>query len=213
MKTETFLRLAGIEYAVEVVTDPRKLPKGKGPVIKHEDRIIADSTFIQGYLMQRFELTIDDHLTASRRATAHAFSRMLEERYYWAIVYSRWSDPAGWRIIQEFWFGHLSWPMKPLLRNIYHKKMLGDLYAHGLGRHSRDEIYQLASHDLRAVADYLADKPYFLGQQVSSVDAVVYAMLANTIDIPLDTPLQTLAQKHENLVAYCKQMKARYFSD
>ncbi len=211
MKAETFLRMAGIDYETKIITDPRKMPKSKCPVIRHGDAMIPDSAFIIEYLKQHFPVSLDDGLSTRELAAAHAFERLLDERYYWAVVYSRWVDPAGWSTIKQFWFGGLPWPMKHLVPNMLQKKLINGMYSHGIGRHTPEEIYQLADQDLQAVSDFLGDKPYFMGEAPRSVDATVYAFMANTFHIPLETPLQALTTKYPNIGAYCDRMKARYF--
>jgi glutathione S-transferase len=81
-----------------------------------------------------------------------------------------------------------------------------------MGRHRHDEIIGLGRHDLQAVADFLGDKPYFMGDRPSSVDATVYAYLANFLWAPFPSPLVSLREQIPQLEQYCQRMKARYFS-
>ncbi len=39
---------------------------------------------------------LDAHLTAEARARGHVIRRMLEEAFYWMVVFVRWSEPEGW---------------------------------------------------------------------------------------------------------------------
>ena len=86
------------------------------------------------------------------------------------------------------------------------------MHGHGMGRHGRDEIYAIGCQDIRAAAQWLGERPYFMGDAPTSVDATTYAFLANVLWVPLPSPLLDEAQKHANLEAYCQRMKARYFS-
>jgi len=47
----------------------------------------------------------------------------------------------------------------------------------------------------------------------SSIDAAVYAFLANILWVPVNSPLKRHATALPNLEAYCQRMKARYYSD
>ena len=94
VKVETFLKMAGLEYEVSIVDDPRKAPKGKMPYIEDDGKIIADSTFILQHLQSAYGVNLDTELTPEEAATAHAFSRMMEERLYFILVYSR-LNPVG----------------------------------------------------------------------------------------------------------------------
>lgn len=37
--------------------------------------------------------------------------------------------------------------------------------GHGVGRHNSDEIYDFGKKDLKALSEYLAEKPYFFGEE------------------------------------------------
>ena len=48
LKVETWLRMAGMDYQVKTVFDPRKAPKGKLPFIELDGRVIAEDTALPG---------------------------------------------------------------------------------------------------------------------------------------------------------------------
>ncbi len=54
LKLETWLRLAGLEYQVKVVSDPRKAPKGKLPYVRIEGEAIGDSEIVIRTLGERY---------------------------------------------------------------------------------------------------------------------------------------------------------------
>lgn len=212
MKVETYLRLAGLDYECPRGADVRKAPKGKMPYIEDDGAVVADSNFIVDYLKQKYGDALDAHLSATERATGLAFQRMLEENTYWTVVYFRWIDEAGWALTRDAFFGWLKpplrWIVPPLARRIVTKEMHG----HGMGRHGRDEIIAIGKRDLTAAADFLGDKPYFLGGRPTSFDATGYAFLANILWAPLEIPLKAHAKQYPQLEAYCRRMKERYYS-
>jgi len=212
MKVETWLRMAAIDYDCAWVTNPGKMPKGKCPAIGHEGRILGDSTFILEYLDARFAPGLDDALDTGQRAVAHAFTRMLEERSYWVMVYSRWIDDSGWPVVREAFFGKMPPGVRQSVAGIMRRKVRRQLRAHGIGLHSRDEIYMLGAADLRAVSDWLGGKPFFMGDEPSAVDAAVYAYAANALH-SIDNPLAEAARFCSNLAPYCERMRARYFPE
>jgi glutathione S-transferase len=89
--------------------------------------------------------------------------------------------------------------------------MAKELNGHGMGRHSREEIYALGCRDLTALADFLGDKPYLMGEQPCSLDAVAYGFLANLLWVPLESALKHHAQTYPHLERYCQRMKSRYY--
>ena len=71
----------------------------------------------------------------------------------------------------------------------------------------------LVKKDIDTVSTILSDRPYLLGEQASSYDAIAYSFLANLIDVPLECPLNIFARNYKNLSDYCQRMKSSYFND
>ena len=142
---------------------------------------------------------------------ATAFQRLFEENLYWALVQTRWADDTGCVKTRQAFFGTLPAPLRWFLPNLARRGLLAEMRGQGMGRHSVTEIQAIGCRDVTAVADFLADKPYMLGEQPSSLDATAHAFLANLLWAPVDSPLQRHARTRPTLEAYCQRMKARYF--
>jgi glutathione S-transferase len=211
MKVEVYLRMAGLPYRTAVV-DLRKAPKGKAPYINDNGRIIADSGFIIDYLKAHYGDSLDEWLSPEQRASALALQRMMEEHLYWALVHCRWLDDDNWQMVKRGLFGDLPVPLRWFIPALARQQIKKELWGHGMGRHSREEIHALGKRDITALADFLGNKPYFLGDQPCSLDATAYAFLANTVWAPFPSPLRDEAQSYPQIDAYCQRMKARYFS-
>ena len=212
VKVETWLRMAGIRYENAWVTNPARMPKGKCPAIAHEGRTIGDSTFILEYLEERFAPGLDEALDAEARAAAHAFARMLEERSYWVLVYSRWVDEAGWASNREAFFGSLPPGIRGVVAAIARRGIRAQIRGHGIGRHAAGDVYALGAADLRAVSDWLGDRAFFMGDAPTGVDATVYGFAANALHA-LDNPLAEAARSCPNLAPYCERMRTRFFPE
>ena len=76
-------------------------------------------------------------------------------------------------------------------------------------RFTPQEIYRIGKTDISALSNFLADKPFFMGAQPTSLDASAYASLANLLWAPTRSPLTAHAESLPNLAAYCARMKAR----
>jgi glutathione S-transferase len=212
MKLETWLRMTGLPY--ELVNDGNvmKAPKGKLPYIEDDGTVVADTGFIIEYLKRRHGDPLDAALTPLQRAQATAFQRLFEESLYWAVVYTRWVDDAGWALTREAFFGSLPAPARAFLPALARRALRAELRGHGMGRHTPEEIFAIAGRDLQAVADFLDDKAFMLGPNPSSIDATAYAFLANLLWAPVDSPIRRRAQELPALEAYCRRMKARYYA-
>lgn len=213
MKLETYLRMAGLPYEAPANADLMKSPKGKMPYIEDAGKLIGDSGLIIAYLKATYGDPLDATLTLAERAVSLAFQRLLEENLYWALVYTRWMEEVGWEHSRAAFFGKMPAPLKWFVPTMARHGLKKQLWGHGMGRHSRNEIYAIGCADLTALADFLGDKVFFMGAQPTSVDAAVYATLANILWPPLDSPLKQHALKYPNFEAYCQRMKARYYPE
>lgn len=211
MKTEIWLRLAGLPYEVRAEADPRKGPVGKLPFIRDDGAVIHDSERIIAHLARKHGVDLDAGLGAEQRAVARAFERMLNEHSSWGVVYARWLEDDTWPTIRKLFFGRMPQPLRTLVPRIARRQVRAALWAQGLARHPREVLYGRIAEDVQALADHLGGKPFFMGELPTTVDATVYAFLANCWQVQLETPLKPLVGKHPNLVAYCERMRQRCF--
>lgn len=212
MKVETYLRMAGLGHQLVNDGNLLKAPKGKLPYIEDDGQVVADSSFIIEHLKRRHGDPLDAGLTPPQRAMALAWQHLFEDSLYWAVVHTRWIEPAGWSLTREAFFGKLPPPLRWLLPPLARRGMRRELRGHGMGRHLSEEIHTIGCRDLSAVADGLDGKPFMLGDTPSSLDATAYAFLANVLWAPVESPLRRHAQGLPVLVAYCERMRARYFA-
>ena len=212
MKLETWLRMAGLPYECPRDADLRKAPKGKFPYVEDDGVTIADSSLIIDHLTKRYSITLDAHLTPRQRAEALALQRLFEEHLYWVAVYARWIEDSGFAATRTAFFDRFPFPLKQIVPVMARRAMRAELHGHGMGRHSRDEIYAMGNGDIAAIANVLGERDFLMGDKPSSIDAVGYAFLANLLWAPVASPLKDEAMKHANLQAYCQRMKARYYA-
>lgn len=209
MKVEVFLRLAGLEYRT-VNASPVKAPKGKLPVVREGDNVVADSEAIVAWLQQRHHDRLPHALRQPPLGADHALRRMLEEHFYFALLWLRWIDDAAWPKTRAAFFGTLPAPLRALLPQVVRRKMRRDLLGQGLGRHARDEIAQRACADLDALGAALGKGDFFGGDEAATLDATAYAFLANLLWAPIESPVQEhLVRKQPALVRYCERMDQR----
>lgn len=207
LKLEAWLRLADIPYTVEPSTSLSKAPKGKLPYIRDDGRLIGDSTLIIEHLKATRGINPDAGLSAREQAEALALQRLFEEHFYFALVYSRWIDDAGWATLAPAFFGRLPFPINRIAGGRLRGRIQRMLHAQGLGRHRPGEIYAMARQDLQAVADYLGDRPFLMGEQLTTIDAIAYAFLASVLYVPFETDLKRITEDFPTLVTYCEAME------
>ena len=211
LKVETYLRMRNLPYAVVTEINPRRGPKGKMPVLQDDKLIIPDSTFIIDYLEKKYGAL--QGLSDVEQAVGLAMQRMIEEHLYFIILYSRWIDREGKKIINQafckFFPRMIATGALAYIRFSLRKQG----FLQGIARHSREEVYALGIKDLQAISHWLGDKPYFFGEKLSYIDASVFAFMVTILLTPLDNPLQRTLKKEAQVIQYCERMRKRYFAE
>jgi glutathione S-transferase len=211
-KAELLLKMAGQPYRTDT-GGFGKAPKGKLPYIEDDGVRVGDSTFIRWHLETKYGIDLDRGLSAEQRAVAWAFEKMVEDHLYWAVVDARWVDDANFRKGPAVFFQKVPAPMRPIVIALIRRQVRKSLHAHGMGRHSPDEIVRLAVRGVDSIADYLGSKPYFMGAEPTGVDATIFAFIAGVLCPHFDTPIRAAAERHDNLKRYVGRMTARYYPD
>lgn len=211
MKVETYLRMTAIAYETVNGASPLKAPKKKLPYIDDNGKIVADSGIILDYLKRTYGSKADAGLSPTDAAAGHTLRRLFEESLYWVMVYSRWMEEPTWPVVREQFFGSMPPVMKQIIPTMIRRSLRKALYLQGVGRHSREEIYDIGCADLSAVSASLGDKAFFIGDRATSIDATAYAFLANILMPPFDSPLKRHAIALGNLQPYCDRIREKYF--
>lgn len=209
IKLEAFLRMAGLQFETKVAL-PTAGPRRTVPWIDDDGTVVADSQLAIEHLVKKHDLKLDEKLDDTARVTGHAVRRMLEEATYFGILYLRWIDPAGWEaykpVIRPLLPPVVGGPIVALVR----RGIRDRLNKQGTGRCEAQEINAMLMRDFDAVAELLGDKPFLLGDQPTSHDATVFAMVTALISFPV----ASAAKNHVDgkaLGAYRDRFAARIF--
>jgi glutathione S-transferase len=213
VKLETYLRMNRIPYQI-AESLPLKAPRGKLPFIDDEGHRIADSRLILHHLQSKYGTGQDAHLSSEELATAKSFQRLLEEHLYWISMVTRWDySDSNWQANKAAIFGVLPPIARDLAAAVYRRKIKGQILGHGIGRLSHEEKFKLGKEDLDSLADFLGEKPYFMGKRPSTLDASAYGILVNIIGGPIESPLKDHALSKQNLHDYCRRMQAEFYPE
>lgn len=214
-KAELLMKESGIDFDVKFEFNPRKGPKGKLPaMVLDNGTVVGDSELMRGELEKLTGHDFDAGLNDAQRGQAHAICRMVEERMYWTLVYSRWIDPA----IAPITKANIFKDVPAILRNVVWSFATGgvkkSLQGHGIGKHSQAEIYEFGVRDVQSLARILGDNDWLLGDQPSSADLTVWPYMCTFAmpDVP-DTPMARAVKDNEKLMAYAARGWDRWFPD
>ncbi|MEW6993374.1 glutathione S-transferase family protein [Colwelliaceae bacterium MEBiC 14330] len=217
VKVDAFLKMSGLEYTNSAgMKNMKKAPKGKLPYIAiaehNKSVLVADSQAIIDYLTQKYQLSLDEHLTQAQSAQAYLMTKSLDENLYWCLVYCRWNLDETWPAINKAFFAKLPFWLSAFVPGIYRRKVKKALHAQGMGRHSYDEVADIADKTFAALATILADKAYFFGDKLSTFDATAYAFLCQFITVQCANKLNDKAKSYENLVGFCQRIEKQFYS-
>ncbi len=217
-KLVMWLRLAHIDYELIYVPWPdmiERAPRKSVPWIEDDDgELIHDSQRIIDRLSEKRALTLDTHLSPMERAQARAWQRLLEDHYYWAgLVQMRWVEDHNWAIYQRELAADLE-PTPEVARFFAEIRdyLVAEFRGHAVGKMTTEEVRAVACEDLDALAIWLAEKAWFMGDQPSSIDATLYACLLQTYATPCTSPIVDYARMKSNLEAYYHRLHTQYWS-
>uniref|UniRef100_A0A3B4BG25 Uncharacterized protein n=1 Tax=Periophthalmus magnuspinnatus TaxID=409849 RepID=A0A3B4BG25_9GOBI len=207
LKIETYLRMVDLPY--QNYFDGKLSPQGKMPWIEYNHEQVSGSEFIIDFLEEKFGINLNKNLTLEERAVSRAITKMVEEH---TIAYCQWVDNLEETQKLLSMSGPLSDTLKWLLSHLNGSMVRREMYGHGIGRFSKEEVYSLMEKDLRTLATLL-DKKYFMGSKVSTLDATVFGHLAQAMWTLPGTRPEQLIKELINLAMFCERMRRKFWPE
>ena len=216
VKADVFLKMSGLEYKnVSGLKNMKKAPKGKLPYISIEEHnqttLVSDSQEIIDYLTKKYELPLNNHLTEEQTAHAYLMTKSLDENLYWCLLYCRWNLDETWPMVNKAFFSKMSFVPRTIVPPMYRRTVKKNLYAQGMGRHSYNEVTEVADKSFKALANILGEQTYFFGDNPSSFDATAYAFLCQFITAQCPNKLNDKAKNYDNLVSFCQRIEKQFY--
>jgi len=211
VKAWCLMEHSGQPYNVKITPDPRKAPKGKLPVLRHDGKIIPDSEQIRDYMEQSFGVDYDAGLSAKERGLSRSIIRMMDEHMYFIVMASRWQQDAHWPTTRAVLFGSMPALLRKIIPNKIRKRAIQTLIGQGMGRHSPAEQVDRAEKDIAAIEAILDDQTFLFGDKPTAADYSVVPMLRMITSFPIDNPLKDLVQSRPTLMAYLARSKETFY--
>lgn len=209
---ETYLRMNKVPYENVYLTSTKYTTnKVKMPFIEYQGDKVQDAKFCIQYINKKFEVDPDKILTEEQKAICHAFQVMADENTYWSLAYYRWVD--NFQDTKKYYDN-----LGPIVKNVRPKmdqsKCVKCMEGHGIGKHTKEEIYSIAESDLRSVSLLLGDKEFFMGSEPTTIDCTMFGLLASFVYGAKGSPQEKLIQEElKNLVDFCDRMKRDFWLD
>lgn len=209
VKMETWLRMAQIAYEPHYLSGPPKSKSGKAPYIERDDgSLLADSALIIDALTSEHGVKLDAHLSPEQRMLQALATRTLEDSFYWAVLWERWTE--HWSVTRDAYFASMPAVLRPAT-GLIRRQVLKSARGQGTGRMEREQIVRRAEEDLTAMAALLGPQDYFLGEP-STLDAIAYGFIGGALNAPIDGFCKQAASQQANLVAHVERMRERYWA-
>ncbi|NWU99429.1 FAXC protein, partial [Upupa epops] len=212
LKMETYLRMADLPY--QNYFDGKLSPQGKMPWIEYNHKKVSGTEFIIDFLEEKLGVNLNKHLGPHERAVSRAVTKMVEEHFYWTLAYCQWVENLHETQKMVSLFGPFSDLLKWIFCHLTKGIVKREMYGHGIGRFSEEEMYTLMEKDMRTLAGLLGDKKYIMGPTVSTVDATVFGHLAQAMwTLPGSRPERLIKGELINLAMYCERIRRKFWPE
>lgn len=206
LKVYAFLKLAGVPFNHEHIFDASTAPRGQLPYIVDSGETIGDSETIIAHITRKYRLTIDAALSAAQRDGDLLVTRLLDD-LYWVMSYSRWKDDRYYPAFRDA----LKREHPRLTNDALDKARAFNFQRYhfqGIGRYAPDGAYARGLADLGVLARLVPETGFVHGMRPATIDAGIYAFIANIHYYPIETPLKACVESHPNLVRHCEEIHA-----
>ncbi|KAH0622168.1 hypothetical protein JD844_024237 [Phrynosoma platyrhinos] len=134
--------------------------------------------------------------------------------YSRTLAYCQWVDNLHETQKMLSLSGPFSDLLKWILCHITKGIVKREMYGHGIGRFSEEEIYTLMEKDMRSLAGLLGDKKYIMGPKLSTLDATVFGHLAQAMwTLPGTRPERLIKGELINLAMYCERIRRKFWPE
>jgi glutathione S-transferase len=212
IKLLAWLELAGIPYEQVIEDNPHKGPKKKNPWIELDGERIGDSEVIIEVLSQAHKVDVDEGFSSEQRAVGHAWRRTFEEHFHQVLEWELFQHPAGQAYMRTAMTSKMPPVVGPVVFSMLKIHFAKQLHARGIARHPPDIIEAKGRADIDALAAFLGDRPFLLGNRPGTADAAVFGQLAPMISWPMATPVASYARSVKSIADYCERMREACFA-
>ncbi len=214
MKAIAMLQLVGVPHRLVFPSGPPKGRTGKLPVLLLDGgRQVEGSDAIVDWLREERGLDADSGLTPHDRAVALTARRTLEEHLYFAIIRERWLEDRGFAVVRRDYFAGLPAVLRSIVPPILRRRVRRDAHGQGLSRMDPDRLQRRIDEDLDSLAALLGDRPWYLADRPTQLDAVSWAFLGNALAAPMGGRVAAAVQARPTLVAHCTRFATTVMDD
>ncbi len=213
-RLETWLRMAEIPYESRILSVAGALktaPRRMIPFIDLDGERLGDSSLIINWLIDLHDDPLNDsRLSVEQRNLGELIKTLCEHELFYIMTYGRWND-GDWVTFAHRVAHPVPGFLVSIMKGRIKKKAESMLYNFRLGRFDQEHIRKIFKEKLTQIDSFLDQKPFLFGDEPSTYDAGLYAILASIVHFPLQNPHVEIARSHPGIVQYCDRIKETYF--
>ncbi|CAL1262086.1 unnamed protein product [Larinioides sclopetarius] len=190
---------------------------GHLPVFRHGKKNLTTFDNIVSYL-QKQNYNADGELTSKQCSDIIAYTALLRDKLYPALLYVWWIDERNYCEVTRPWYAKvLRFPLNYFLPGHQQRAAhvtIDNLWSSDLIEDSQKEtaLYKDAQECLNLLSHRLGDNEYFFGKNPCSLDAIVFGFLAPLLKAPFkNAALQNHLKACPNLQQFVQRILQRYF--
>jgi len=165
------------------------------------------------------EVTLDEHLEPLQSSEMLAYSVLVTESLYTAMMCSWWLDEQHYNTVTKPWFSGVGpFPFSYIIPMQMRRKvecMVSSRYSLDGSVNTEEmcsKVYQAGKRCLTVLSTKLGDKPYIFGNVPCQLDALIFAHLAIIRSAPMPScPLNTCLNSLPNLSDYTLRLHKKLF--
>lgn len=213
LKLESWLRLAGLPYTLMEAhelqgSSKRALPR----VISESGRTMEGLRRVMLHIRAEARTDPDAWLTTDERVFAQAVGHLYADWLVPAMVWLGWVQEESWPGLRAVYLSQegqtLPAAADPLRDHL--SLRIGEL---ALREDEREKVEELVLREIESLADFLGSKPFFFGDQPSSVDCTLFALLVISASAPETSPVAQFAQGSYRIGDYVRRMISRLYPE
>eukprot|EP00884_Botryococcus_braunii_P002927 jgi/Botrbrau1/12635/Bobra.67_1s0001.1 len=223
IQVEAYLRIAGVRLSVQECNNVRTSPSGEVPAMECNHVLVgtpkdADSFGAARALIAHLKANgqdIDAGLPDEHRAELLAFTALCQTQLEPATLFTTWCETESFnKYTQKAYGDGLPFPLSRALPWTQRRKV-----ARKFANSSGPEVYDAVILVYAALDKYLSSaarkrSSYFLGESLSSLDALLFGHLVYHSRAPVAAPeLRHALESHPRLLQYTDKIAEQLFAN
>ncbi|KAJ0397125.1 hypothetical protein ATCC90586_006293 [Pythium insidiosum] len=206
---QAYVRMAKLRLHVHNSKYPTYEATGELPQLSDGNFLVPKDEIVQH--LQTFHVDLDDGLDDVQKSESFAYRAMVREKLERVLMFCCWVDPITYKeVTRPHLKKHIPFPLNHFLPKKMHLATTKTLQECGF--YSKEQAYVVARDSYTALNAKLASSsgPYFFGDRVSALDAIVFGHIVDALSDPQLS--KTVYQYAPLLVTHAERIRDTYFS-